>query len=249
MTNPISFQNLSKSFSYGLYQKHRALNGVSLDVQEGEVFGFLGPNGAGKSTSINIALGFISPDGGNVYIKGLPASTPKSRQFVGYLPENPNLYDQLSAVELLDFCGSASRLSKNVIRKKTDELLERLGLMSFKKQPVRTYSKGMKQRLGLAMAMIADPPLLILDEPMSGLDPMGRSLVTNIITELKASGKTIFFSSHILNDVEKLCDTIAVIHKGNILFNGKTADFIGSTDNLETAFVSLIQNSNTEDQS
>lgn len=248
MTKPISFQNLSKSFAYGLFKKHRALNGVTLDVQEGEVFGFLGPNGAGKSTTINIALGFISPDGGNVFIKGLPASTPKARKFVGYLPENPNLYDQLSAIELLNFCGAASGLSPKATRGRTDELLERLELTSFKKRPVRTYSKGMKQRIGLAMAMIGDPPLLILDEPMSGLDPMGRNLVTEIILELKAAGKTIFFSSHILNDVEKLCDTIAVIHKGNILYKGKTADFIGGTDNLETAFVSLIQKPSTEDR-
>ena len=247
MTNPISFKSLSKSFSYGLFKKHRALNGVSLDVREGEVFGFLGPNGAGKSTSINIALGFIKPDSGNVFIQGIPASLPESRRYVGYLPEHPNLYDQLTAAELLTFCGSATRIPRRAIREKTDGLLDRLGLLAFKKRPVRTYSKGMKQRLGLAMAMIGDPPLLILDEPMSGLDPMGRSLVTEIILELKASGKTIFFSSHILNDVERLCDTIAVIHKGNILYTGKTAGFVGSADNLEKAFVSRIQQTKAEE--
>ncbi len=248
MTSPISFQKLNKSFSYGYFKRHLVLNNISLNVREGEVFGFLGPNGAGKSTAINVALGFITPDNGNVFINGISALLPESRKYVGYLPEHPNLYDQLSAMELLEFCGHASKISKKTIKERAILLLERLDLISFKHRPVRTYSKGMKQRLGLAMAIINDPPVLILDEPMSGLDPMGRSLVTNIILELKSNGKTIFFSSHILNDVEKLCDSIAIIHKGNILYNGRTSEFIGSTDTLESAFVSLINTTHAEDR-
>ncbi len=248
MTNPVSFINLSKSFSFGIFlKKHRALNRISLEVREGEVFGFLGPNGAGKSTAINTAMGFITPNEGEVLIQGIPAGHPESRRHVGYLPEHPNLYDQLSATELLAFAGAAARIPAPVVAKRTEQLLERLNLTAFRNRPVRTYSKGMKQRLGLAMAMIGDPPVLILDEPMSGLDPMGRNLVTDIILELKAAGKTIFFSSHILNDVEKLCDSIAVIHMGRILYNGQTTGFIGEADNLEAAFVSLINKTPSED--
>lgn len=251
MTNPISFQKVGKEFSAGLIKKHRVLDRVSLDIREGEVFGFLGPNGAGKSTAINIAMGFIIADEGGVFINDIPAFQPRARKYVGYLPEHPCLYEQLSAAELLDFCGAASGISGRATREQADRLLERLNLLSFKNRPVRTYSKGMKQRLGFAMAMIGDPPVLILDEPMSGLDPLGRNLITNIILDLKSRGKTIFFSTHILNDVEKLCDHIAVIHQGEILYNGTISEFTGSPDNenLEASFVSLIDASRVEEHS
>ncbi|MDY6825200.1 MAG: ABC transporter ATP-binding protein [Thermodesulfobacteriota bacterium] len=250
MTNPISFKTLSKAFPCGLIKKYRVLNRISLDIQEGEVFGFLGPNGAGKSTAINIAMGFAIPDEGNVFINDIPAFLPRAREFVGYLPEHPTLYEQLSAAELLEFVGAASGIAKRAVKDRTDRLLDRLNLLSFKNRPVRTYSKGMKQRLGFAMAMIADPPVLILDEPMSGLDPMGRNLIANIILDLKSRGKTIFFSTHILNDVEKLCDHIAVIHQGEILFNGTISQFTATPDNenLEAAFVSLINTSRVKEQ-
>jgi len=238
--DPIDFKNLSKSFPYGFRGRQQVLKSISLQVGRGEVFGFLGPNGAGKSTAIHTTLGFIKPDDGEVLINGLSSKNTLARQYLGYLPENPIFYDHLTACELLEFSGYASGMDKRQLKPGIDPLLEKMELLPFKKRAVRNFSKGMKQRIGLAMAMISDPPILILDEPMSGLDPMGRKLVTDIILELKAAGKTIFFSTHILNDVEVLCDRIAVLHKGSILYCGSTRDLVLDNHNLEDAFIALI---------
>ena len=242
----IQFINLTKSYPYSSGKRLRAVNDLSLEIDVGNVFGFLGPNGAGKSTTINTTMGFIKPDSGTVYINGIPSVEPEARKNIGYLPEHPNLYDQLTALELMKFSGEAARLPKDVIMDSTEMLLKKLELLSFKHRPVRTFSKGMKQRIGLAMAMIKDPPILILDEPMSGLDPMGRRLVADIILELKERGKTVFFSTHILNDVEVLCDNIAVIDSGCMLYNGCTKEFVSNNHNLEDAFLSLIRNNRSK---
>ncbi|MBU0465023.1 MAG: ABC transporter ATP-binding protein, partial [Proteobacteria bacterium] len=194
--------------------------------------------------AIKIALGFIKPDKGEVLINGISSKEISSRKYLGYLPEHPVFYEHLKACELLEFSGLASEMQKQDLKTKIDPLLEKMELLSFKNRLVKTFSKGMKQRIGLAMAMIADPDILVLDEPMSGLDPMGRKLVTDIILELKAAGKTIFFSTHILNDVETLCDRIAVLHKGSILYSGSTGNFISGNGNLENAFMNLIKNNN-----
>jgi ABC-2 type transport system ATP-binding protein len=239
--NPINFRNLQKSFKYGLNKHQKVLKSISLDIKKGEVFGFLGPNGAGKSTAINTMLGFIKPDQGEVLINGLSSLDPSSRKSLGYLPEHPNFSEYLTAGELVKFSGLASGMERDKLKESVDPILDKVELLEFKNRAAKTFSKGMKQRIGLAMALINNPPILILDEPMSGLDPMGRKLVTDLILELKKEGKTIFFSTHILNDVEILCDRIAVIHKGNILYCGSTEDLVSNQKNLEDAFMTLIR--------
>ena len=242
---PIFFNNLSKSFSYGFRGRQKVLKSIFLEVEKGEVFGFLGPNGAGKSTAINTILGFIKPDTGEVFINGLSSRNPLSRKALGYLPEHPNFSEYLTARELVEFSGLASGIDKKILKKSTDAILDKMELLQFKNRAARTFSKGMKQRIGLAMALISNPPVLILDEPMSGLDPMGRKLVTDLILELKKKGKTIFFSTHILNDVEILCDRVAVINKGKILYCGSTENFVLNNKNLEDAFMALIRKNNS----
>lgn len=240
MNEPIQLQSVEKSFPHGL-GKRKVLHDISLSIQQGEVFGFIGPNGAGKSTLINTVMGFIKADTGDVSIHGLPPDAPQSRRNLGYLPEGPRFYDKLTAAELLLFGGRASGMSKARVLQSIDPLLDRLEILHAKNRPIRTYSKGMKQRIGLALAMIHDPDTLILDEPMSGLDPIGRNLLKNIILDLKAKGKTIFFSTHILNDVETLCDRIGMIHLGRVLYCGGIDDFLVNGNDLESCFVNRIQ--------
>jgi ABC-2 type transport system ATP-binding protein len=240
MSNPISLSNVEKSFTTG-FRRNKILHGISLTVSEGEVFGFIGPNGAGKSTLINLLMGFIRPDAGELKIHGVATDQPSARSKIGYLPEGPRFYEKLTAEELLLFGGRASGMSKERLLQTMDPLLDRLEILHAKNRPVATYSKGMKQRIGLALAMIHDPDTLILDEPMSGLDPVGRNLLKNIILDLKAKGKTIFFSTHILNDVEILCDRIGMIHLGRILYCGGIDDFLEDGHDLETCFVKRIQ--------
>lgn len=240
MSDPIRLNNVEKSYSTG-FRRNKILHGISLTVSEGEVFGFIGPNGAGKSTLINLLMGFIRPDAGTLQIHGMAPGRPDSRQHVGYLPEGPRFYENLTASELLMFGGRASGMTKNAIRSAIDPLLERLAILHVKNKPISTFSKGMKQRMGLALAMVHNPSTLILDEPMSGLDPIGRNLLKNIILDLKASGCTIFFSSHILNDVETLCDRIGIIHKGHILYNGDMGPFLNGSADFESRFVEIIE--------
>lgn len=195
-------------------KKVTALNSLTLQVQEGEVFGFLGPNGAGKSTTIKLLLNLIRPTLGNLSIDGKAASDKNVRRTIGYLPENPYFYDHLSARELLWFGGKSCNLNGATIKQRTAKLLEELDLADAMNRPLRSYSKGMVQRAGLALALIHDPKILILDEPMSGLDPMGRKKVFDLILRLKQEGKTVFFSSHILHDIERLCDRAAILING-----------------------------------
>lgn len=194
----------------------RALHGISVSVAKGEVFGFLGPNGAGKSTTIKSIMGQLTPTTGHVTIYGVPASDPAARQHIGYLPENPAFYDFLTAREYLYFIGRIFKVPENEITVKADEVLDLLELSSAADRSVRGYSKGMVQRLGLAQALLHDPDVYILDEPMSGLDPLGRALVKDIIKGLHRRGKTIFFSTHITADVEMVCDRVGVIVGGKL---------------------------------
>jgi len=193
-----------------------ALNSLTLDIQEGEVFGFLGPNGAGKSTTIKILLNLIWPTSGTVSIDGKSAAHKSVHELIGYLPENPYFYDHLSARELLWFGGKSCNLQNTVIRDRTEKLMQDLDLTTAMNRPLRSYSKGMVQRAGLALALIHSPRILILDEPMSGLDPMGRRKVFDLISSLKKEGKTVFFSSHILHDIERLCDRAAILINGGL---------------------------------
>ena len=242
----IKFVQVTKSFKKS-FSKRKALNALDLVIEEGEVFGFLGPNGAGKSTTIKILMDFIKADEGQILVKGIPSSEPAARRLIGYLPENPCFYDHLTAAELLNFVGITAGMGKKKIQQRTEQLLDDLKLSHVTHQAIRTYSKGMTQRIGLAMAMMHNPDILILDEPMSGLDPLGRRLVADIIQENKQSGKTIFFSSHILSDIERLCDRIGILHQGHLLFSGALNEFTFDEGDLEEAFVNLIQRENEVD--
>jgi len=213
-----------------------ALKSLTLNVEEGEVFGFLGPNGAGKSTAIKLLLNLIRPTSGTVSINGKDVSGRDVRRNIGFLPENPYFYDHLSAKELLWFGGKSCDMDAAAIQERTETLLKELDLIEAMNRPLRSYSKGMVQRAGLALALIHDPKILILDEPMSGLDPMGRRKVFELILSLKGEGKTIFFSSHILHDIERLCDRAAILINGSLkrLISVKTELPAGKT--LEEVF-------------
>lgn len=193
-----------------------ALHELSLTVEAGEVFGFLGPNGAGKSTTIKTLMGLITPTSGTAALCGKPVMEAAARAKVGYLPENPAFYDFLSALEYLSYIGATFGMGKDEIEKRSAEVLRLMELSDAARRPIRTYSKGMVQRLGLAQTMIHDPDVYILDEPMSGLDPLGRALVKDIIRELKERGKTVFFSTHITADVEIVCDRVGIIVGGRL---------------------------------
>lgn len=212
----IKTEGLSKTFKTTKGKKVEALKGLNLEVFEGEVFGLLGPNGAGKSTTIKLLMGLIFPTKGTFMIKGMDGRDIRCRRFIGYLPENPSFYDYLTARELLAFVGRNFGLTEEIISSETDRLLRLLDLHDAKNRAIRSFSKGMVQRLGLAQALIHDPDILILDEPMSGLDPLGRILVKDLITDLKKQGKTVFMSTHILNDLEVLCDRVGIIVKGEL---------------------------------
>jgi len=215
----IQFKNVSKIYRPNFWNKKViALKELTLNVEKGEVFGFLGPNGAGKSTTIKLLMDFIRPSSGKILIDGIESKEPKARRQLGYLPENPYFYDQLTPKDLLTFGARASGLSRQERKKQINYLLKKLELEHVSKRSLRQFSKGMLQRVGLALSLVHNPTIIILDEPMSGLDPLGRTLVSKIILELKEQGKTVFFSSHILSDVERLCDRIAIIHKGRLRF-------------------------------
>jgi ABC-2 type transport system ATP-binding protein len=212
----ISIENLAKTFIAKKRLRVEALKGVSLTVNRGEVFGFLGPNGAGKSTTIKCLLGLIKPSSGSARIMGTPVSEVASRRHVGYLPENPAFYDYLSAEEYLGFVGDIFHMPEETLAARKEEVLLQFDLWDARKRPIRGYSKGMVQRLGIAQTLLHDPDLYILDEPMSGLDPIGRALVKEVILDLKRRGKCVFFSTHITSDVESVCDRVGIILKGEL---------------------------------
>jgi ABC-2 type transport system ATP-binding protein len=207
----IEVKDLSKS-----YAGFPALKSISFRVERGEVVGFLGPNGAGKTTTIKILMGLIFPTAGEAKVLGAPAGDRKAKARVGYLPENPYFYDYLSVGELLDMVGRIHGLTGAERKKRAAELIERVGLGHAGKRPLRSYSKGMLQRAGLAQALVGDPELVVFDEPMSGLDPIGRKEVRDLIFELRDRGKTVFFSTHILADATMLCDRVGIIVTGKL---------------------------------
>ncbi len=214
--NAIEINNLGKTYKSRKASLVPALQGLSLNIVKGEIFGFLGPNGAGKSTTIKCLMGLIRPTAGTAIIMGDPIGSVASRMKVGFLPENPAFYDYLSAEEYLVFVGKTFGMQGSLLQHRCDEVLKLLELWDARKRPMRGYSKGMVQRVGLAQTLIHDPELYILDEPMSGLDPIGRALVKEIILDLKKRGKSVFFSTHITDDVEKVCDRVGVIVKGKL---------------------------------
>jgi len=238
----ISIAGLSKTYKKGLKNSKPAVDDLTLEINKGEIFGFLGPNGAGKSTVIKILMNFIRPSSGNAFIDSLPVDDCMARASVGYLPENPFFYDHLTAEEILSFGGRAARMNKGHIADRSDALLVQLKLTHVKKQPLRTYSKGMVQRIGLALALVHNPKICILDEPMSGLDPLGRKLVADLILEMRRNGQTVFFSSHILSDIEKLCDRVGILNRGRLIYCGSVGALSNETGGLEQAFIQNIEN-------
>ena len=219
----------------------RALKDLNLSVQAGEVFGFLGPNGAGKTTTMNVLLGFVSPSSGSASLFGVDVRQPIARQRIGYLPEQTYYYKFLSAEELLRFYARIFMIPRGEVEKRIDDVLSLVELQAARKRPIKSYSKGMQQRVGLAQALINNPDLLILDEPTSGLDPVGRMKVREIINRLKSEGKTVFFSSHELGEVETVCDRVAILFEGELRALGRIQELVqGKAENLEQFFLETI---------
>src|SRR5579859_892014 len=225
----IETENLAKEYPHGFLhlKKKTSLEGLTMQVQGGEVFGLLGPNGAGKSTTIKLLMGIIFPTAGSAQILGKPVSDMSMHRDIGYLPEQPYFYDYLTAAEVLDYFARFHGFSAAERKERVERMLKKVGLETAGKIQLRKYSKGMLQRVGLAQAILHDPKLVILDEPMSGLDPVGRREVRDIILELKNAGKTILFSTHILSDAEMLCDRVGVIAGGTLRGVGAPGSIVG----------------------
>ncbi|MEO5897940.1 MAG: ABC transporter ATP-binding protein [Vicinamibacterales bacterium] len=226
MTPAIEIDNLAKDYAVGFWRRrtYRALDGLTLSIEPGEVFGFLGPNGAGKTTTLKLLMQLIYPTSGRAQILGRPVGDLATRQRIGYLPENPSFYDYLTAEELLTYFAQLFGYSAADRRQRVATLLDRVGIGRERRFQLRKFSKGMVQRVGIAQALLNDPEVIFLDEPMSGLDPLGRRDVRALILELRDQGRTVFFSSHILADAEALCSRVAVVASGQLAAQGRLAD-------------------------
>ena len=233
-TTPVlSVIRLGKSFRTSWGKRVDVLDGVTFQVSPGEIYGLLGPNGAGKSTTLKILLGLMRPSLGNGTVLGEPLGSIGARRRIGFLPENPYFYDYLTAHEFLDTCASLTSLPRVGRRQRINDSLERVGLDPGIKLRLRKFSKGMLQRIGLAQAIIHEPDLLILDEPMSGLDPIGRRQVHDLILSLKREGKTVIFTSHVLTDVEALCERVGILVHGRLKLDGRVRDLVHHTSRFE----------------
>jgi ABC-2 type transport system ATP-binding protein len=236
LAEAIEIQNLSKVYkNTGGQEEFMAVDDLSLTVEEGQIFGFLGPNGAGKTTTIKMLLGLIFPTGGNARLLGRPINDMEVKHRISYLPESPYFYDYMTGPELLDFYGRLFHLDRATRKRRTEELLELVGLHRAMGRPLRQYSKGMLQRIGIAQSLVNDPELLFFDEPTSGLDPVAHIDIRNLILRLKEQGKTLFISSHQLSDVEMVCDRVAIIHNGKLRTTGHVADLLEGTQVRITA--------------
>ena len=222
--------NLEKTYAVGFWRKRPrvALRPLNLAVNEGEVFGFLGPNGAGKTTTLKLLMGLVYPTGGSARILGMEISDPRVKAQIGFLPEQPYFYDYLTAHELLAYYAHLSGVPAKECSSRIENVLKLVGLPDAANVQLRKFSKGMLQRVGIAQAVLHDPKVVFLDEPMSGLDPMGRREVRDLMAQLKQQGKTVFFSTHILADAEALCDRVAIIHQGELRGVGAVADLTSS---------------------
>jgi len=227
----VEIKNFTKEYRVGfLLKKTVAVNGLNLSIEDNEILGFLGPNGAGKTTTIKAILGIITPTSGNITIYGNTPQDIRAKSKIGFLPEQPYFYDYLTGIEFLNFYGKLFGIERGNLKKNINSLLEEVGLERAGNTQLRKYSKGMLQRIGIAQALINDPDFVILDEPMSGLDPIGRREIREIITGLKKKGKTIFFSTHILTDVEMICDRVAIINRGKLIETGDISSLTGTED-------------------
>jgi ABC-2 type transport system ATP-binding protein len=225
--SPLAIQGLTKTYRDPMTLKpFTAVSEVTFDLRRGEIFGLLGPNGAGKTTTIKLVLGLARPTGGRVLLEGRDPQDPRARRRLGYLPENPCFYDHLNAAEYLELVGDLFGLDSTIRRRRSAALLDRLGLAPHAKKPLRKYSKGMTQRLGLVQALLNEPTLLVLDEPMSGLDPIGRAEVKQILREERSRGVTILLSSHVLAETESICDRVGILQNGRLLEVGAVPDLV-----------------------
>ena len=235
MTTAIEIDNLTKDYETGFWRKRkvRALDGLSLTVESGQIFGFLGANGAGKTTTLKLLMRLIYPTGGAARILGRDIGDVAMHARIGYLPENPYFYDYLTAREFLNYCGELFGLDRVTRERRTEELLTRVNLETkgWDRQ-LRKFSKGMLQRVGLAQALVNDPEIVFLDEPMSGLDPVGRREVRDLIASLRTQGKTVFMCSHILSDIEVLCDSVAILKHGRLAHAGSLAELRAGETNM-----------------
>ena len=227
---------LEKSYSVGFWRKRQVagLKPLNLAVEAGEVFGYLGPNGAGKTTTLKLLMGIIFPTGGSARILGMDIADPRMKSRIGFLPEQPYFYDYLTAAELLDYYAQLSGVPGPQRARRVQEMLGRVGMTQSARTQLRKLSKGMLQRVGIAQAILHDPSVVFLDEPMSGLDPLGRREVRDLIQSLKEEGKTVFFSTHILSDAEALCDRVAILHKGEL-------QGVGAVDELTARTQSKVE--------
>jgi ABC-2 type transport system ATP-binding protein len=227
----LAARQLRKTFRIGFLRKRvDAVTDASFEVYRGEIFGLVGHNGAGKTTTMKILMGLIAPDGGHGEILGVPVNRPAARNKVGFLPETPHFYEYLRPAELLDFFAELYGLDRVTKKKRIPELLELVGLRGAEEKQLRKFSKGMLQRLGLAQALLPDSEIILLDEPQSGLDPLGRKDVRDIITSQRDQGKTVIFSSHVLPDVEHICDRIAIMTRGKVVKQGRIEDLLDHTE-------------------
>ena len=226
----IEILGLEKTYSVGFWRKRpkRALHPLHLTVEDGEIFGFLGPNGAGKTTTLKLLMGLVFPTAGSARILGRDWTDPQVKAQIGFLPEQPYFYDYLTAHELLEYYGQLSGVPAKQRKQRVEQVLQQVGLCDVQGVQLRKFSKGMLQRVGIGQAILHDPKLVFFDEPMSGLDPMGRREVRDLMVHLKHEGKTVFFSTHILSDAETLCDRVAVIHNGELRGVGAVEDLTSS---------------------
>jgi len=230
----ITLQNVVKT-----YGTRTVIRGVSLTVKKGITFGFLGQNGAGKTTTMKMLVGLAHPSAGEIAIDGRPVSASATREHLGYMPEAPYFYDRLSGLEFMQFCGELFERHP-ATSGAYEAILARVGLREAARRPIATYSKGMKQRLGFAQALVNEPEYIFLDEPLDGLDPLGRREMKVIIQQLHAEGRTIFFNSHILYDTEALCDEVGIIHDGELIAHGSVAEICAGQP-LEERFVEIVE--------
>lgn len=236
----LNISHLTKTYYQG-NEDRKVVDNLSLSVNTGEVFGFLGLNGAGKTTTVKMIVGLAHPDSGNIEILGKKNDDLSVKAQIGFMSETPYFYNYLTGFELLDFFGQLFPIDPDIRIKRAGKLLDQVGLKDAANYHVRKYSKGMNQRLGVAAALINDPKVVFLDEPLDGLDPLGRRQIKEIIMQLKKEGKTVFFNSHILSDVEEICDRIGIIDQGKLIEEGNPRRLSAKSKNLEEYFVNLIE--------
>jgi ABC-2 type transport system ATP-binding protein len=238
----ISVKNASKSF-WSDFKTSHILKNISLEVPQGAVYGFLGPNGAGKTTTMKLLVGLLKPDEGEVLINGLSPLDSSIKEITGFLPENPYFYNYLTGKEFLTLCGQLCGLSNKKLQSNITKILALVKMKDHQHKFLSTYSKGMLQRIGIAQCLIHDPQIIFLDEPLSGLDPIGRKEIKDILLSLKKKKKTIFLSSHIIHDIEELCDHVGIINKGEVIRQGSIQKLVKGKS-LEQYFMKVIQNQN-----